>query len=447
MPASGVSALFSGNSRFATDFQQIIERGVAIASLPLQQMQGQQKRVSEERSALGALETRFAALSNTIAQLSSSLSSLTASSSEASVAGASVSSAAMTGVYPLEILSAGSHTSTLSADGLAAVADPASQNISSAGSFVLTVNGRQHEIRPASSSLTSLAEALNASGAGVEATVINVGSPSAPDYRLAVRATKLGAVSIDLSDGSQTLLDTLATGALAAYRIQGQQGDPITSDTRNVTLAPGLSVTLLNSGSTEIRVERNAGAVAAAVNGFVSAYNAAAAELDGHRGQEGGALKGTSLVNTLAAALRSLAAYEGQGAGTLVHLGLTFGQDGRLAADPSVLNAAAQQNWAEVLTFFGTAAAPGFLKNAEDILGGITGAGSGALTVTGQGLASEETSLANRMAAEQDRISQLRIHLEARMAAADALIASLEQQASYMRGLFQTMMEGWSRNR
>jgi flagellar capping protein FliD len=63
-----------------------------------------------------------------------------------------------------------------------------------------------------------------------------------------------------------------------------------------------------------------------------------------------------------------------------------------------------------------------------------------------QGLSAEQTRLEERIAAEQERIDQLRQNLEARMAAADALIASMEQQAKYFQGLFESMMSSW-RNR
>ncbi len=37
------STLFSGTSRYSADFVQVIERSVAIASLPLTQMQQQRR--------------------------------------------------------------------------------------------------------------------------------------------------------------------------------------------------------------------------------------------------------------------------------------------------------------------------------------------------------------------------------------------------------------------
>ena len=70
---------------------------------------------------------------------------------------------------------------------------------------------------------------------------------------------------------------------------------------------------------------------------------------------------------------------------------------------------------------------------------------SGVLPSTVEGISNEETRITERIAAEQERIDQLKEQLQARMAAADALIASMEQQAKYFKSLFETMMSSWQR--
>jgi flagellar hook-associated protein 2 len=448
MATSGVSSLFSGNSRFATDFQQIIERSVGIASLPLQQIQNQKSQLGQERAAVASLQTKFTALQTALSQIQSSLANLTVSASSPGVASATVGAGAMTGTYQLEVISTGSYTMSLSADGLATVTDPATQNISSASSFTLWVGGEEYEIHPAANTLNALAEALNASGAGVEATVVNVGSSGAPDYRLSVRATKLGDLAIQLNDGERDLLNTLANGTPASYRVQGSQGDPIISDSRTITLAPGLTVNLLAPGSTQLTLQRNLTGLSAAMSALAGAYNGALQELDLHRGQATGALRGSSLVQVLSSVLRDLGRYRPEsGWGSLEDLGLSFDQNGLLSVDDAALQARAQTDWAGLAAFLGDGSASGFLKSAGDALAGALNSDSGVFPSTLQGLSAEQTRLEERIAAEQERIDQLRQNLEARMAAADALIASMEQQAKYFQGLFESMMSSWQNRR
>ena len=97
--------------------------------------------------------------------------------------------------------------------------------------------------------MNALAQAINSSGAGVSATVLNLGSPSAPDYHLSLQSTALGNIAIQLNDGTQDLLTTLSTGTPAQYQVNGQPSTPISSDSSTVTLAPGSAVNLAGDGA------------------------------------------------------------------------------------------------------------------------------------------------------------------------------------------------------
>jgi flagellar capping protein FliD len=89
--------------------------------------------------------------------------------------------------------------------------------------------------------------------------------------------------------------------------------------------------------------------------------------------------------------------------------------------------------------FLGSAETSGFLKYAADITDGLqentTGAFDVAITSLSERIAWQDT----RIAEEEDRLAQLEENLIARMAAADAMIASLERQVTYMTGLFESM--------
>ena len=94
-------------------------------------------------------------------------------------------------MYTLQVLGLGSTTQTVSADGLTTVTDPNTQNISSASSFTLTVNGTPTLITPAANNLQDLVNAINQQNLGVSAAIVDVGSSSSPDFRLAIQSTGL----------------------------------------------------------------------------------------------------------------------------------------------------------------------------------------------------------------------------------------------------------------
>jgi len=91
--------------------------------------------------------------------------------------------------------------------------------------------------------------------------------------------------------------------------------------------------------------------------------------------------------------------------------------------------------------FLGSTAGGGFLKAAYAALDSVERPGSGMLD-RAMDRATEEISHQNdAIADEQDRIDRLQTHLEEQMARADALIASLEQQVTYMTNLFTAMRD------
>ena len=439
----GTTPIFSGNSRFAHDFQSVIDRAVTIASLPLQQLNREKAEMTDQSSVLAGLDAKFAALAKAIEGVQGGATAHSASVSDTSVLRASVSADALDASYTVEVTSLGAFTNSMSKDGLTAVSDPSTQSISSSGSFTLTVNGVDYTITPASNTLSSLVQAINSAGAGVRASMVNVGPPSAPDYRLSIQGTHLNADSIQLNDGTADLLDTLATGSPATYIVNGST-HTIESDSRTVTLAPGVTVQLLKSdpGSpVTIDITHDTSGLHDSLSALVDAYNATVDELDKQHGADAGSLAGASILDTLSSALRSVATYSTD-SGTftsLADIGLELDAKGKLSLDDSVFDSASTDNLSAVLSLLGDPSSDGFLKLATDSLNYVEDPIEGVLPGAIDSLNTQMTNQDKLIADNQERIDQLRQGLAAQMAAADALIASLEQQVTYMNSLFESM--------
>lgn len=443
--SSTSSTAFTGNSAFSADLQTAISRAVGFASLPLQILQNKQNDITNQRTALQSLSSRFQSLQNSVDALNSSVGagSYVANLSSTSVATASTASGVMAGSYSLNVTSIGSHTNTMSADGLTAVSDPSSGSIGSGTNYTLTVDGQSFQISSSSSNLNGLASAINASAADVQATVVNVGSSSSPDYRLSVQGRKYAATSVQLSDGSNSsLLSTLSTGSNVTYQVNGQTASAA-SDSRSLALAPGLTINVLQTGSTDINVSQSTSGISDALTSFASAYNAVVDELGKSRGKSGGALSGESLVYTLSDSLRNLANSGAQPGSiySIADLGLTFDQNGHLSFDSSVLSQTTSKSLTNVLSFLGTESSGGFLKGANDILTGIDDTTTGSLPQAAQSLTYELSSIADKISSQQDRITLLQQTLTAQMSKADATISSLQQQVTYYTTLFTTMRQ------
>jgi flagellar hook-associated protein 2 len=327
----------------------------------------------------------------------------------------------------------------MSQAGSTAVTDPTTQSISSASSFTLTVNGKNTTVTPADGSLEGLANAINSSSAGVQATIVNLGSNASPDYRLVVTGTSLSADAIQLSDGASNLLEEppVSTGAPATYRVSGSSTE-LQSNSRQVTLAPGLTVTMLGASSQPdtITVSTDYSSLQNALSNLATAYNSAVSLLSQQRGQNGGALAGESIVSTLTGVLQRISQYSsGSGSvASLTDLGLSVDANGQMSFDASAFNG---QDAAAITQFLGSASSGGFMQAASSALTSVDDATSGALVTQSNSLQDTIDTQNQHITDDESRISDMETNLENELTQADAAIATLQSQKTYYADLFQ----------
>jgi flagellar hook-associated protein 2 len=187
-----------------------------------------------------------------------------------------------------------------------------------------------------------------------------------------------------------------------------------------------------------VTVAQSTTAISTALAAFAHAYNAVVAEIDNNRGQTGGPLSGDSSLISMQESLRRLVNFTGTSGGitSLTQLGLEFTQQGILTFNPSKLNGLSQADIAQAVSFLGDPLSGGFLKAANDNLNGLVDPISGLVSGELQSLEKQSQQEAKAIADAQDRVNLLQANLTAQMAAADALIATLQQQTQFISGLF-----------
>jgi flagellar hook-associated protein 2 len=432
----------TGSSTFASDLQNAVSRAVAIASLPIGLLQADENQVSSKSGELAQLGSLFGGVVSSLQSLSDGTGSgaLSVSESDSSVVKASLSGSALPGTYTINVLNAGASASAISSAPTPQITDPSSQNLGQGGPYTLTIGSQTFQINPSSANLNALASAINSSGAPAQAVVVNLGGPSAPDYRLVVQSTTFANIAVQLTDQlNTTLLNPLTTGANASYTVNGQPPGGISTSSATVTVAPGLNVTLEKAGPATVTVSSSLNTVSNALSSFVNTYNQAVAELTKNRGQNGGALSGDNIVLSMQQALNQLVNYSG-GSGSitsLTQLGVEFTQQGTLTFDPTALANLSPGQATDALSFLGNPTSGGFLQFATNTLNSITDSSSGLIS-------SETQALQNRLQRDQQqvlhdraRVNRLQADLQAQMARADALIATLQSKNTFLQGLFQ----------
>jgi len=226
-------------------------------------------------------------------------------------------------------------------------------------------------------------------------------------------------------------------------------GATVYSDSRSITIAPNLTADLLKAApGTDVTVSVSQGTQAfkSAIQNFANAYNDAVSEIDKDTGSSG-ALQGSSLAKSVSQALRTalFSSVSGNSIGTLASAGLELSKDGLLSLNQSTFDSAVSKNGFDALkTLVGTASSGGILKSITDKLAALqttstTGTTSGVLADSITSLDASLKAEDERIAAEQERIDNRTTDIQERMAAADALIAQMEQQVTYITNMFEAM--------
>jgi flagellar hook-associated protein 2 len=277
--STAATTYFSGMSTYSSSLNNAISQEVQIADLPIQLLQNDVNNLTNQTTELQSLTTDFTAVQSAVTSLASAAANMMSASVSDGSATATVGSTATAGSYSLEVDKLGSYSNALSNDNLVTVTDPTAQDISASDSYSLTVTTGDGTPVPtpfsfSGGSLNGLAQAINDQDAGVQATVVDVGSNAAPDYRLSLQSDSLGPVTMQLNDGSQNLMAASgAAGIPAQYIINGQS---VSSDSDTVTLAPGLTVQLTSTDvgtPATVTVAAEPSGVGSALQSLVSAYN------------------------------------------------------------------------------------------------------------------------------------------------------------------------------
>jgi len=397
---------------------------------------GQQTALSSQSTELSTVDTKFTALQTAVQGIQDALngSSFQAAISDPSVVSATMSDGATEGNYTIQVDNIGAYATSLTTSTWDSSGD--------AATYTLVVGSNTYTFTPTDNSAATVASTINAQyGNLVQATAVNVGSSSAPDYRISLQGATLDDLPLDIEKNGGSGLQTQQTmGALAQYEVNGS-GVTVLSNTRSVTVSKGVTLNLLGTSSSpvDVTVTRSTSALNSALPTFADAYNAAVDEVTAQRGQKAGPLQGQSIVYDLSQALSSIGTYNSSSdqVNGLASLGLDLGADGHFTYNALTLLSTDFSNSEGVASFLGSATGGGFLQAATNALNNLEDPTTGVVKTTEADVKTHITDIGTQISTKQTQVDQLQAEMQDQMARADALIASMEQQYTYMSDLFQ----------
>lgn len=265
------------------DTDAIIKAAMAdTEALKVAPKQAEVDSLSETNAAFGELVTKISDLQNSLAVFSSpaggGIAKLATSSSD-SVAGATVGNSAANSSYSVTVNAlAKNATMSLGESGGSKFAS-SSAIIGGSDSITFTIGSTSAEtvtVAAGGMTLDQFVTDFNSKTSNAEASVINAGTSSSPDYKILINTKNSGvdSGSINITDPLVGAFGTIATSQAtdASFDIAGV--GTITRATNNVSdVIAGVTFNLKSTGSTTIAVSNDLVTTADRVQSFVSAYN------------------------------------------------------------------------------------------------------------------------------------------------------------------------------
>ncbi|MDP3522022.1 MAG: flagellar filament capping protein FliD [Hydrogenophaga sp.] len=438
------------------DIKGIVSQLMELEKKPLTQLTTQATGFQAKLSAFGQLKSQMANLQDQAAKLANPVNwdGLSFSSSNTAAVSGSVNTATAQAssfsVQVSQLAQAQAAATSVFAEGKTFGAGQLTIDLGSwsGNSFTAGSAAAVNIDITAGDDLADVVAKINASGAGVSATVLK----DASGERMVLKSDATGVASAFRlrSSGASDLEDLRYNQAVAGAGMNRTQealntlatvnGVSVTSTNNTLTNAvPGVTLNFLQvtSGAVNVKVAQDTATLRGNITGLVQSYNALSAALREMTKYEpgtdtAGTLQGDSTATGLQGALRRLFSDRGPASssfGRLSDMGLAFQLDGSLKVDEAKLTKALESPQ-ELEDFFSNAAG-GLAVRIEAFSKGMLGASGG--------VASRYTAIQNaiqRNTKDQARLSDKIERTEARLLAQysrlDGTMASLNALSSYV---------------
>ncbi len=424
------------------DSKAIIGQLVSIKGLPIDQMVSDKKRLENVNSSYTTLSSRVDDLKAAADALrtTSGFASFTAASSDTTIldATAGTTSSANSSVV---VVSALAKSHKIAADGVASATTIVA---SSAGSFNFTVGtGTMQSVAvDATTTITTLSDAITALNNGVTSSVVNDGT----SYRLVLTAKSTGttnAITINQNNTTLAFNTTLQAAQDASFTVDGLA---VTRSSNTVSdVLTGITLTLKSANSaTPVTVtsSRDVSEIEKKVVAFVDRYNAVMSYIKGHNRYDidtktGGTLFGDPVARSISDELSRIMTSSITGLPTtmnmLLQAGVTRDSTGVMSLDSAKLTDALNTNYEDVVNLFieGTATS-GFGKIVFDLASSLNDSVDGRITKQQEGISKNIATLTTNITTKEQELSDYEEALRVRFSLLESTLAGLKSQGQFL---------------
>ena len=429
----------NGVSQYSSDLQNVLNRAVSIAQLPVTALQNQDSNVLSQETLLGSLQTTVSNLGTSLSSLGTVASNQALSGTSSDPTAVSVTNTGATAPATYTINSVTSVAAAASETSLSSYADSTSTPVSANGSMELVVGSNKYDFTLTSNNLTTLRDTINAQNAGVTASILTT---SGGNY-LSIQASSTGATTLQLIDdpkgaATQELTKT-NQGTDAKFQLNGitidQPGNVVNS------VIPGVTFTILGqtSTATTLSLSSDPTQLSSALQDFVTNYNSLRTALNAQEGPSAGALSGDIAITQLEDTMRSLTSYTNSSGSinSLEELGVEFDSAGQASFNQTTFDSLTSSQISGAFSFVGSATSGlgGFSQTFQQMADPV----DGLIQVEESGLQTTDQSLQSQISTLTTRITSMQTNLSAQLESADANIAELQSQQQTLTASLQSL--------
>lgn len=485
------SPTLTTNASTSAMVDQLVQEYVDSISTPVYNMQSQVTQTDSLIQVYQALKTKLSALQTQADDLSqvgtlSPLAALTATSSDSSVVTATAQSTATAGTHSILVTQLAKNDTLVSNQFSQTGTDISGTTGAGTFSFSVTVDGKTTDVSASVASgdtnstvLTNIADAVNAAGAGVTASVVDDTSSTA---KLVFESDSSGSTNaISVADTSGSLLSdvgwssTVVSSRTASTSTTGGfvnsatsaldanftlDGVPIVRDSNTVSdVLTGITLNLAGTQlSTDNPVSLTVGpdttSIQTALNSFISAYNAVMTTLNGditdttstdssgNSTVTRGALAGDVTVMNLQMSLQNdvmsaVSSAQSGNPNTLSAIGITLNNDGTLSiSDQSKLTDALTSNPSAVEDLFNSSS--GVAVQLNTLMQEFTDPG-GVMDQEINGAQDQVTQMNNMITSMQQSINIQADAMRQQYTSYESLLIQLNQTESNLNNIWSGM--------
>lgn len=426
------------------NLQSMLQQLVAAQSQPILNLKAQQTQQQAYLQTFSNFSSQLIQLQTSANNVISDLTQQTATSSNTSVATVNTTQSTATGTHTLNVSQLAQGQVWVSINGFSS---QSSQAATSNGVFSFSIGNNTYSVNVNSSTtLQSLANAINATNSGLNASIVYNGSA----YNLVLN-TPTGTANNLTINTNNTLVVFGTSPNQASQNAQATvDGINITSQSNDLNnYIQGLDIQLKGVGTTTITLNYNISQLTQDMQTFVNNYNNLLQYVNQNNSYDSstnlaGAFFGSTAIQSVMSSLRNsffgLFNQSGnQSINSAMSIGLSFDNNGNLQFNSLTFQQAVSNNFNAVKNILTNSSNNGIMDSINNIVNKATSINGGIITTAQNEIQNQINSIQSQIDALQQNLQTYQNNLVVQFSQLNTIMNQMQSQSQYLMTMFNSL--------